>query len=53
VLLSTGAGPLGHPKIYINLVQAISLFESWGGLLNFLSDRTNLALDHAGELISI
>ena len=49
--LSAGAGPLGHPKIYINLVRVKR--ETWDGLLTFLSDRTSLALSRAGELTSI
>lgn len=49
--LSAGAGPLGHPKIYINLVRVKR--ETWDGLLTFLSDRTSLVPSRAGELTSI
>jgi NADH dehydrogenase (ubiquinone) Fe-S protein 6 len=49
--LYAGAGPLGHPKIYINLVRLKRAI--WDRLLTYFLDRTNLVLIRAGELTSI
>jgi NADH dehydrogenase (ubiquinone) Fe-S protein 6 len=43
-----GSGPLGHPKIYINLVGSLGI-EVMGVRSSFLN-RTNPDLDHAGKL---
>ena len=43
-----GGGPLGHPKIYINLVCISAM--SWMSLCSYQSDRINQALVHAGTL---
>lgn len=42
----TGAGPLGHPKIFINLVCAIILVAPND---TNTSHRTSQDLNHAGE----
>ena len=46
-----GSGPLGHPKIYINLVHLKC--ATCDRVLTFFLYRTNLALIRAGELTSI
>ena len=48
VRVNQGSGPLGHPKIYINLVGSLGI-EVRGVRSSFLN-RTNPDLDRAGKL---
>ena len=48
VIGHVGGGPLGHPKIYINLVRILII--PFMTLCSYPSGRTNQVLVHAGTL---